>query len=330
MSHDLQMARDSDDGSYNLAIGEPYVLRSNFLDWIDNETIKKPLIYPHIGGEPELIQEIKYIESMKYVVITNGAKQAIEAAFYALAKQGKTSVNHQAPYWPSYPTLASNRGLEFDNGKVYRDEEVITVTSSPNNPDGRLDSGTFDIWDAVYAHPVYGFEDNKQIKAKIKIGSAAKMLGLSGCRVGWALTNDESIAKSMAHFIEITTSGVSILSQMHVASVLSWMGRFKDSATRLMKDARWEIRENGVEFKNYLGRMIEEYRGVPDSGVGMFAWFKVKQEKRFLEALDRSKVRLVTGQACGMEQPGWYRMSCGHRIDYTRAALSQLNKEYYG
>jgi hypothetical protein len=51
----------------------------------------------------------------------------------------------------------------------------------------------------------------------VAVFSAAKQLGLSGSGLaGWRHNDDPEIAGQASYFVEITTSGVSILSQMHL------------------------------------------------------------------------------------------------------------------
>lgn len=334
MSHDLQMARGHGKG-FNLAIGEPFFLQETLLDAIRLRSIKRELHYPQVGGEPELIDLLNALHfEYKYVVVTNGAKQGLEAAFYAMKKvEDRINLRHLAPYWPSYPTLAKARGLAFvpvwDGGFGVRREYDIRVVTSPNNPDGSelFEDEPYDIWDAAYASDVYGWSGVPP-DHRVAVFSAAKMLGLSGARVGWVCTNDEKIAREVGYFVEITTSGVSVLSQLHVAGCLH--GMFNKDYSQAMLDAtaaaQARLHQNGDYFMDSIAALCTTVDGQPKSRRGMFAWFKPLNLDKFEKALAASEVRVVTGEACGLS--GWFRMSMGHRNQYTLEALTALRTAY--
>ncbi len=333
MSHDLQMARGAADGETNLAIGEPFFLQELLLRYMRVQGISKALTYPRIGGEPELLEELhRQLPQYQHIIVTNGAKQAIEAAFFAFRTvEKKSSVFHQAPYWPSYPTLAKSQGLGFNDAAPY-EAQIFTVTS-PNNPDGAqftLMKRMPDLWDAAYAQPLYGYHGVPP-PHRVAIFSAAKQLGLSGLRVGWLATNDSLLASAAAYFVEITTSGVSIPSQMHLAGCLK---AFRDpnqlgELTERSFEARAALMTNGNSFNELVHDMTQTTRGVPLDGSGMFAWSKARDSERFGRALKAAKVKVVTGDACGQYEPGWFRMSMGNIPEVTLQALQRLREAYY-
>jgi aspartate/methionine/tyrosine aminotransferase len=333
MSFDLQMARDSGDGSYNLAIGEPFFLQATFLRDMRIQHAPRLLTYPRVGGEPELVQELRRsFPQYKHIVVTNGAKQGLEASFFALKRLERRSVVvHRPPYWPSYPTLAQNQGLGF-NAASLREAQIRCVTA-PNNPDGSqsflLKGDRYDLWDAAYAQPLYGYFGVAP-EHRIAVFSAAKNLGLSGLRVGWVGTNEDELAAQVAYHVEITTSGVSIPSQMHLLGVLQALRDPKQIArfTDLSFEARAALMTNGNSFNELISSITEKVQGVPRDGSGMFAWFRARKPEAFARALQAARVKAVTGEACGEPEPGWYRMSMGHYPETTREALQKLQDEY--
>jgi aspartate/methionine/tyrosine aminotransferase len=330
MSTDMQLARVTGEGEVNLAIGEPFFLQKHLLTrmWLPKQIPSSPL-YPCVGGEEFLLDELRRLHHRyKYIVVTNGAKQAIEAAFYAFKQQGKTNVVHRVPYWPSYPTLARSQGLGFN---VTANAQSITCITSPNNPDGYQDMAQTecDVWDAAYAHPLYGWK-GLYPRARVAVYSAAKQLGLSGLRVGWLCTNEPELALAAGHLIEITTSGVSLPSQAYLAECLKAM-RDPGQVQALTSGefaAQAQLLANGSSFLTYLLDVCEGgAKGVPLTGSGMFAWFRAKEPAKFAKALVLAKVKLVTGEACGATEPGWYRMSMGHDYEVTARALYQIRAE---
>jgi aspartate/methionine/tyrosine aminotransferase len=335
MSHDMQMARDTKPGEINLAVGEPYFFRRSVLPAITVRHIDKELAYPQVGGEPELLAELhRLMPQYPFIVVTNGAKQAISAAFYAFSElEKKFSVWHQVPYWPSYPTLAKGLGLDF-NEPGWRGNQIVCVTS-PGNPDGSQDYPPFDapveVWDAAYAQPLYGFRGVPP-PHRVGIFSAAKMWGLSGLRIGWAGTYERSLYELMSYYVEITTSGVAVSSQMYLAGILRAIREPEQigPVTDATLEARAALMTNGTLFLEILGNLVEQVKGVPADGSGMFAWFRARQPEAFRRALKDAKVKVVTGEACGEKQDGWFRMSMGHLPEVTREALERIQYAYLG
>lgn len=318
MSADLQLVRGEVDG-FNLAIGEPVVIQEKLVPFISPIQVRGPLFYPCLGGEKELLSILQQAYPDSHVVITTGAKQAIEAAFFAFKTvEGKEGVSHTPPYWPSYPTLSKNQGLKFSNTPQ---ENYIRVITSPNNPDGQENLSQADIHDAVYDSEVYGSSNHLNF-AKVKIFSAAKMYGLSGLRVGWAVTENAKLAEAMAYYVEITTSGVAVSSQRILATVIEKMPSLYSF---VFPQARADILMNGSLFNRYIARYCDCIDGVPETGRGMFAWFKVKEPENFRQALKDSRVFVVTGEACGASEDGWFRMSMGQNRDVTEKALKSLS-----
>src|SRR6266436_3163790 len=109
---DMQLARGVNDGWHNLAIGEPHILQRNLV-LPSRKTTRGENQYPAPQGDPLLIKEIQNLNPGLCVVITNGAKQALSAALFALHDATKHGVYHSAPYWPSFPTLANLEHLGF-------------------------------------------------------------------------------------------------------------------------------------------------------------------------------------------------------------------------
>lgn len=336
--NDLQMARGEIEGGYNLAIGEPVVLQEH-LRFPIFET-QGPFTYPTLEGYPPLVEELQRLYPDQHVVVANGGKQALLAAFYALNRlEGRQIVHHAQPFWPSYRTLARMSGLDFEDPPLWegwydqftqlrpRRSRVIQVVTSPNNPDGRQlqswNDGSFDVWDAVYAHWVYGW-NGYEPPHRIRVGSASKLLGLSGVRVGWLVTRADRLAALAREYVEITTSGVSVVAQEYVANALRLMREINPMVQ--LRAAREAILQNGESFKRHLGHHMQAVDGVPDTGVGMFAFAFPRDPERFSRACAAAKVAVVTGGACGNYQ-GRFRMSMAHNVNYTEEALQALRKE---
>jgi aspartate/methionine/tyrosine aminotransferase len=274
-----------------------------------------------------LIKEIQNLNPGMCVVVTNGAKQALSAALYALHDATKHAVYHSAPYWPSFPTLANLEHLGFVCDWPRFAGLYISILTRPNNPNGYDTNGyaSCDIWDAAYASDLYGFKKEDEPVYKIKIESASKMFGLSGSRIGWALCYDAYTATKMAEYVELHTSGVCVPAQRKVAACLANLDKLQTGFDK----ARRELLINADIFWQNLGGFVDQVEGVPDNGTGMFAWFKIYPDVsiQFVQALETAKVRLIEGAACGI--PGYWRMSMAQDPDLTYQALSGIKKAIY-
>ena len=345
--NDSLMVRGSESGGFNIAAGEPAFITDtlSFLNTVEIPT--EPLRYPKLGGESELLEELHRLHpEFKHVVVANGCKQALLSSLHVLSQtrtfetvvrernkepvtktelvQGRHLVYHKAPYWPSFKTISQISHMGFTSSY---DINAIRIATSPNNPDGSEvdDNEPVDILDASYFNPIYAvYGHTKRPNALINCFSGSKMFGLSGIRIGWMCTNDSFIAKKVAEYVESTTTGVSLLSQLHMASVLRHSRRFQDAVPEFIK-AQKILHSNFDSLGLLLGEFCITMNVQPRKG--MFGWIQVKDHAKFDLALKASKVSVVPGRACGMKEDGWYRLSLGWGNDYTERALHALRKE---
>lgn len=324
MSHDLQLARLNNPGVTNLAIGEPVFLQEA-MEWhrlpTDYWANFSPL-YPGLGGNEVLLHKLHERYPEAHIVVANGAKQALAATFYAYRMMGKKSVYHQAPYWPSYPTLAQLAQMRFVKKPS---EGAVIVTTAPNNPDGSYGGPKkCHIWDAVYADEVYGWRYEEAPDCEVAVYSAAKMYGLSGLRIGWLVTDNKEIADAASYFVELATSGVCSVAQGYVASVIDL--EQETSEQRAKTQARVKLLMNGRSYSDLLSPLLDKCEGFPANGQGMFAWVKPRDYEKFARATVNARVQFVTGEACGV--PGWYRCSVGQNVEVTSDALTRIVSAY--
>ncbi len=169
--------------------------------------------------------------SLENVIVTVGAKHAIWMVLFTLLNPGD-EVIILAPYWVSYPEMVRMcRGVPVivtpeDGTFVPRFEEIeravssstkAIIVNSPNNPSGAVyppeliaqlvdfceRRGIYYIADDIYhklvfdekwAVPAYSFTQ-KDVNAShiIVINGVAKLYGMTGFRIGWAVASREII-----------------------------------------------------------------------------------------------------------------------------------------
>ncbi len=324
---DMAIVRSQDSG-YNLALGEPFFL-SDTLNWANNLKVNGPYYYPLFSGNKELLEELDILHPGKFIVVANGAKQAIAASLYAFKEiESYTSAYFPKPHWVSYPTMVKSAGLYIESGDGSRlAHKCLTIDTALNNPDGRIATEEVDILDCAYGHEVYGYDMSTMPKHRVSIWSAAKLFGLSGLRVGYAVFDVPILAKKAALFVELTTSGVASISQQYMTQVLKHTRQHPEEVAQLYKDARKILKCNADVFNKYIASYCSILKGVSTDNKGMFAYFKVEDFKRFDKMLEAARVMVVSGNACGEKEPGWYRMSLGHRHDVIAEALQSLYRE---
>ncbi len=320
---DSQLVRSRSTDGWNLAIGEPHLLREVMSPYYPRH-YPADLSYPDTVPGPDLMAELRKRHPTGHIVVTVGAKQALYAAVDALMRlDGRLEwLTHTAPHWPSYPTIARNSHLEFASPLDPRVGQDIRVITAPNNPDGDQShwSAKCDIWDAAYAdQDLYGWNAIAP-KHKVSVWSAGKLFGSPGARVGWLVTEDAQIADLATRYVEQNTSGVATTSQYHVAAT---MRNLEGVEHRVKRDFRVQLYSNRTLFHGYLEDHIID-REV-DFNHGMFAWFEPKNPEQFKAAIDKLKILMVDGSACGI--PGCYRASLGLTNSKFHSAVLALVKE---
>ena len=337
----------------DVSVGEPHIVRQHLQETFNISEYHLPKIermweYPEPKGYKLLVDllERKYKAP---VIITNGAKQALGACFYAMKQMGKEKVGMKLPYWALLPQLAKMHGLEC----AFTDPDIIFtklnsqpdckelrhpqwhdayVLLAPNNPCGHCDSpntlfnmaldyknkGIPFIHDAAYyTHTYLPFVHTLPTIGDVQIYSISKMLGLSGLRLGFVVCPNPGFYKLILSYMENMTVGVSIASQMFLYSLMDRMenypsltGRFEGLSSLSLDMAKAIIKQVNPE--------ILEVGDVENTN-GMFGFFKVGPKADF----DKAKINVVGGELFGM--PGYVRMNLAFDVPTMRDIVERLN-----
>lgn len=183
------------------------------------------------------------------VLVTNGGKHAVYAAFCALCDPGD-EVLLPAPYWTTYPEAIALAGgvpveimtdettgflatvEQLEAARTPKTKALVFV--SPSNPSGAiyppeqveaigkwaLDNGIWVITDEIYEHLVYG--DNRFVSMPavvpgladqcLILNGVAKTYSMTGWRVGWMI-GPTDVIKAAINFQSHTTSNVCNVAQ---------------------------------------------------------------------------------------------------------------------
>ena len=325
----------------DVSVGEPHLVRDNLIKIFQLEEelkighLKKDeLIYPAPTGYQPLV---KHLESKHGapVIITNGAKQALGACFYALKKLGKDSVGMNTPYWCLIPPLLKMHGLDWVSAPVQDFTRAPAyLLLAPNNPDGATPSPEFlkdrtesakelgvpFIHDAAYYTHIYLPETHTLPKVgDVQIYSISKMLGLSGLRLGYVVCHNQEYYKLIQEYMEAMTVGVSIASQTFLFDLLDRrMRSFPTLVQKFEGQCSMELERN----KKLCSQIDPEVLEVPANyheTPGMFGFFKVGPKADFQKA----KINLIDGSLFGA--PGMVRMNLAFHEDKMEEIVRRLN-----
>jgi aspartate aminotransferase len=213
--------------------------------------------YTPAGGLPELKKAIAEktrrdsgleVEPAQ-VLVTNGGKQAIYAAFAAMIDPGD-EVIVPAPYWTTYPEaiqLAGGVPVEVlaDETQDYKvtveqleaartDRTKVLLFVSPSNPTGSVytadeiraigrwveDNNLWVLTDEIYEHLVYDGVETGSMPVLcpflqdncVVVNGVAKTYAMTGWRVGWMI-GPKDLVKAATNLQSHATSNVSNVSQ---------------------------------------------------------------------------------------------------------------------
>jgi aspartate/methionine/tyrosine aminotransferase len=319
------------EGWIDVSVGEPHVVREALLQTFDLDlthhpipTVERMHEYPLPTGYKPLVEMLEACHGSP-VIITNGAKQALGATFYALNRMGLKKVSMRNPYWALIPPLLHMHGLEH----VARGGDSI-LCLAPNNPDGFMKGLEADadfchladmpfIHDAAYYTHVY-LPPSQQLKqyGDVQIYSISKMLGLSGLRLGYAVCPNPEFYRYIQEYMEAMTVGVSALPQIFLEQLFKAMEIHPD----LTKQFETKARNSLISAKKIMQEIDPEVLEIPDNlpeVPGMFLWAKVGPKCDFAKA----RVNAIDGALFGV--PGYVRMNLAFDTKTMSDIVGRLN-----
>lgn len=331
---DLLLAKPKlPEGWIDFSVGEPHVVREKFVStfgfnksYFTYTTCKGTCEYPPPNGYEPLVKLLEEKHGAP-VVITNGAKQALGAAFYTMKKLGKSKLGMRTPYWALIPPLAEVHGLQC----VEKYDCYLAIW--PNNPDGYIPSYDYAkyladyhkrlnipfIHDAAYYTHTYVPDDYKLGPlGDLQIYSISKMFGISGLRLGYVVIHNTEYYKYIQEYMETMTVGVSTASQIVLYDMLKVMNLQPELNRRFVIESRDELYKAKFLSRLFHKDVLEipsDVEHVP----GMFGWFKVGPRCDF----KRARIHAVEGALFG--GPGMVRINLGLNAETYTEAIHRLN-----
>ena len=191
------------------------------------------------------------------VLVTNGGKHAVYAAFQTLLDPGD-EVLLPAPYWTTYPEAIALTGAttvevltdetsgfragvdQLEAARTPRTKAIVFV--SPSNPTGAvyppdevaaigrwaLEHGIWVITDEIYEHLTFGEHRFTSIATAVPelldqcviVNGVAKTYAMTGWRVGW-LIGPPDVVKAAVNLQSHSTSNVSNVAQVAALAAVS-------------------------------------------------------------------------------------------------------------
>ncbi len=208
----------------------------------------------------------------KNVIISSGAKQAIYNFLLSAVNKGD-EVIFPVPYWVSYPDMIKLVGgvpvaVKPKEGIQITFEELKAAVSpktkaimlnSPSNPAGVLFGEDFikktvelceqkNIWlmtDDIYHQLVFDgektpspFKFAKKPDNIVAINGVSKLYGLTGLRIGWAISTNKEIISAMGRFQAQTTSCNSSISEAGALAALTGPQKVVDELRKILENNR--------------------------------------------------------------------------------------------
>ena len=289
------------------------------------------------------------------IIISAGAKQSLYNILFSILNP-QDEVIILAPYWVSYPemvkmcygvpVIVTPEDGTFHPRMADIEQAVSSYTkaiiiNSPNNPSGEVFSDQFIaqivefcehqkiylIMDDIYHKlvfdnrrwpPAYQFT-NKDAESTmlIIVNGVAKLYGMTGFRIGWAIAN-RKLVEVMTNVQAQTTSCVSPLLQWAAEGALTGMQNVVESLRLTFQNNRdvlmQELRTfNGIRVNKPQGTFycLPDFRAYANDSVGLAKML-----------LERALVVTVPGKEFGME--GHLRLSVAGSVKDITTAIERL------
>ncbi len=281
------------------------------------------------------------------IIISGGAKQALYNFLLSAIDPGD-EVIFPAPFWVSYPEMVTMVGgksvivkpakgfaptLEEITSKVTSKTKAILL-NAPNNPSGTVfeeafikgivefceAKGLFLVMDDIYHKLTFdgkkcvsAFNYAKNASNLVIINGVSKLYGLTGLRIGWAVSENKELIAAMGRMHSQSTSCNAFLSEVGATAAL--MG---DQAC--IEDLRKQLEDRRSAALEELSKIKDIKVTVPGGTFYTLVDFSAYNAKsielsEFL--LDKALVAAVPGEPFGME---------GHlRISYCGAKENIIN-----
>ena len=266
------------------------------------------------------------------IIVSAGAKQALFNFLLAAVQEGDEVV-FPAPYWVSYPEMVKMAGatpvivrppkgklqVSFEDvAAAVTDKTKAVLLNSPNNPSGLIfgadfisrvvrlteEKNIFLLMDDIYHKLVfdgqsvpnpYEFAGNAQ--HLVIVNGVSKLYGLTGLRIGWAVSENKELIAAMGRMQAQSTSCNSDLSETAAAAALTGDQRCIDELRTLLQQHR-DVLMNELAQIPHVN--VQKPQGTFYS-FGDFSYYNPDSQALAQYLLEKALVAVVPGAAFGMD-----------------------------
>ncbi len=313
------------------------------------------LTYGDIEGAPEFKKGICSLfktVNPEEVVTCHGAAGANHHVFYSLIEPGDRVISVMPTYQQLYSIPESfgaeviTLDLTVDNGylpdmeqlrKLATPDTKMICINNPNNPTGALMSkeqleeiveiarsvGAYVMCDEVYRH--LSQEDGwcesivDLYEKGISTGSMSKVFSLAGLRLGWIVTHDKNLIKSILSHRDYNLVSCGIFDEEIGAVALR-------NADKLLDRSRRIVRDSLKTLDAWVQNEPRVYYTKPKAGTTALVFYKADIDSvTFCERMYRETGAFVTPGAC-FEQEHCMRIGYCYDRDILQQGLDAITE----
>ncbi len=292
------------------------------------------------------INKKNFLDPNKNIIISNGAKILTYMSMKLFLEEGDEVLTFE-PAWLSYIDQAKLNGatlkyIPFDEqlsnfGKYIKKKTKILIINNPNNPSGRLytkseikniynickKNDLILISDECYSHflpknkKFFSAIELRQNKNVIVINSLSKNFGMSGWRIGYAISHMENIEKLVQLNQQLITCCPTIL-QSYVA----------ENYHKLKRQTKNQIKHILNRRKSITNYLLRNNFNFLDGDCTFYIFLKSNIYKNITniskKILYKHNISLVPGEAYGYKTHNFVRLSIG--VETTKNIIDALKK----
>lgn len=309
------------------------------LNEVKKDITGKYFAYPATGGEKILKEHIAEFErgngrdvSPDDIVVTHGGMSGIFSALGVLAKPGDEIITNRY-FFEGFSLAIDHFKLKHktvDLADIQGVKNAITpntrviILNSPENPTGKVytseeisqleaiaqESGIFLLSDEVTNKILYNDAlwtgPSLDRKHTIAVNSFSKNWFVPGIRVGWTVSKDHGLNKSIADFLSAQSAGVNLFGQFLMAKALEQIdyAKFMEQRMKILS-ARRDMMKKTLEAKGI------KYLCDPQGGMNFYIDVRSDSRKIASRLLTESKVAVIPGEFFEGKPSHYVRMGFG-------------------
>jgi aspartate/methionine/tyrosine aminotransferase len=336
---------------FTLAKFLDFVGKPNFFDDFQH----KQLTYGYIEGTPSLregIADLYRDVDPKNVLVTGGSIEANFNSFYSLVEPGDTVISVAPTYQQLYSVpkgfgakikildlKPENNWLpDLEQLKDQVDSKTkMIVLNNPNNPCGSLineqalraiceiaeDANSYvhsdEAYRGLYIDPQDKVPSVADIYDKgIAVGSFSKPYSLTGLRLGWITSNEETVHQFKLRR-DYTTISKSMLGEALAAEAMPHIDRILERNNKI-------VRENWKILDNWIGKepLMDWVRPTAGSVAFIEHHLNMKASDICLQLIKEKSTFMVPGDC--FKHPKYLRIGYGNKSKQLRYGLEQVSE----